>query len=86
MYITLLCSRNNIGLENLTSAKTLESATALRLSYMTHEQSAARLGNSTVDATLTFTHYVEAARDHNLLTTSVTLYIKGFFDYYICEP
>jgi len=36
---------------------------------------------STVDAALTFTHDVEAAHNHGLVTTSLTIDIKGFFDY-----
>jgi len=40
-----------------------------------------RPGSSTVDAALTFTHDIEAARNHDLVTTGLTLDIKGFFDY-----
>ena len=40
-----------------------------------------RPGSSTVDAALMFTHDIEAACNHGLVTTSLTIDIKGFFDY-----
>ena len=68
--------------------KVLESVIARRLSHMIHEhnlvpatQFGGCLGSSTVDAALAFTHDIEAARNHSLVTTSLTLDIKGFFDY-----
>ena len=68
--------------------KVLESVIARRLSHMIHEhklvpanQFGGRPGSSTVDAALAFTHDIEAAHNHNLVTTSLTLDIKGFFDY-----
>ena len=68
--------------------KVLESVIARRLSHMIHThnlvpatQFGSRPGSSTVDAALTFTHDIEAARNHSLVTTSLTLDIKGFFDY-----
>ena len=68
--------------------KVLESVVARRLSHMIHEhnlvpvtQFGGRPGSSTVDAALTFTHDIEAACNHGLVTTSLTIDIKGFFDY-----
>jgi len=68
--------------------KVLESVIARRLSHMIHEhnlvpatQFGGRPGSSTVDAALTFTHDIEAACNHGLVTTSLTIDIKGFFDY-----
>ena len=68
--------------------KVLESVVACRLSHMIHEhnlvpatQFGGHPGSSTVDAALTFTHDIEAAHNHGLVTTSLTIDIKGFFDY-----
>jgi len=68
--------------------KVLESVIARRLSHMIHEhnlvpatQFGGRPGSLTVDAALTFTHDIEAACNHGLVTTSLTIDIKGFFDY-----
>jgi len=68
--------------------KVLESVIARRLSHMIHEcnivpatQFGGRPGSSTVNAALTFTHDVEAACNHGLVTISLTIDIKGFFDY-----
>ena len=68
--------------------KTLELVIARRLSHMIHKHNLVPAtqfggcpGSSTVDAALTFTHNIEAACNHGLVTTSLTLDIKGFFDY-----
>ena len=68
--------------------KVLELVVACRLSHMIHEHNLVPAtqfggcpGSSTVDVALTFTHDIEAAHNHGLVTTSLTIDIKGFFDY-----
>ena len=68
--------------------KVLESVIARRLSHMIHTHNlvptthfGGHPGSSTVDTTLTFTHDIKATHNHGLVTTSLTLDIKGFFDY-----
>jgi ribonuclease HI len=68
--------------------KILEKMMATRLSHYinTHKlvsamQFGARPGSSTTDASLTFIHDIEAARNHGYPTTALTFDIKGFFDF-----
>jgi hypothetical protein len=67
--------------------KVLERIVAMRLSHMVGEhrlvpetQFVARANSSTVDAMLAYVHDVEAARNHNLVTSVLTFDISGFFD------
>jgi hypothetical protein len=44
-------------------------------------QFGARKGSSTTDTALTFTHDIQTARNKGLVTTALTLDIKGYFDF-----
>jgi hypothetical protein len=44
-------------------------------------QFGARKGSSTTDAALTFTYNIQTARNKGLVTTALTLDIKGYFDF-----
>jgi retron-type reverse transcriptase len=38
-------------------------------------------GSSTTDAVLTFTHNIQTARNKGLVTSALTIDIKGYFDF-----
>ena len=68
--------------------KVLERIVANRLAYLvaTHNlvpanQFGGRPASSTDDAILTFTHDIEAAHNHDRVTSALTFDIKGFFDF-----
>ena len=68
--------------------KVLEHIVANRLAYLvtTHNlvpanQFGGRPASSTDDAILTFIHDIEAAHNHDCVTSALTFDIKGFFDF-----
>jgi hypothetical protein len=68
--------------------KVIEKIMADRLTYFLNKhtltlftQFGARKGSSTTNAALTFTHNIQTARNKGLVTSALTLDIKGYFDF-----
>jgi hypothetical protein len=68
--------------------KVIEKIMADRLTYFLNKhtltpftQFGARKGSSTTDAALTFTHDIQTACNKGLVTSALTLDIKGYFDF-----